>query len=149
MISILTLLGVGRRTRYLSACPVALLVLGLAKLRPSAIRAAVMIGLAFAGALAGRERDSLIGFAIAGIAILAMNPKLLFDSGFQMSFAAGMGIILAIRHASNPRAGRIRVLLTLCAGVQLAILPLAVLRGDAIPVTSLAANALAVPVLGC
>jgi competence protein ComEC len=105
-----------------------------------------MAGLGFAGALSGREYDSLAGLSLAGIIILAANPRALFDMGFQFSFSAALGIITAVRNRKN--ASRMRLFLVVCAGAQLGILPFMLLRGEGVPVTAVAANLLVVPLVG-
>lgn len=145
-LAMMTALGAGRKTRYLFACLAVLVVLGLANFRPSALRAAIMVGLCFGGAAVGRKYDSLAGLSIAGMAILAANPRALFDPGLQYSFAAALGIILLWK--KRKKSGRVRSLVAVCAAAQLGILPLILARGEGVPVVSIAANLVAVPLVG-
>lgn len=59
----------------------------------TAVRALIMFGLMLGAKLLGRTYDLLSALAAASILLLLDNPDLLWDSGFQMSFAAvaGMG----------------------------------------------------------
>lgn len=145
-LAMLSMLGAGRKSRYVGACAMAVFVLGLAYFRPSATRAAIMGLLCFSGAVLGRDYDSLAGLSIAGFLILSLNPRALFDQGFQLSFTAALGIVLAVRN--RRKLGRFRLALTVCAGAQLGIIPLVVARGEGVPVTALAANFMAVPLVG-
>ncbi len=66
----------------------------LAGADPPIVRAAIMGSLAFWAMYLGREADGLIALLTAGGAMLLWQPRLLFDLGFQLSFAATLGIIL-------------------------------------------------------
>jgi competence protein ComEC len=141
-----SLLGVGRRGRYLAACSAGVAILALADFRPSASRACVMGALASAGELRGRKYDAWAGLSIAGMLILVLNPRALFDGGFQLSFAATSGILLAVKKSRRASAGH--AMLAVCAGAQIGVLPVILLKGEGVPLTALAANLLAVPVVG-
>lgn len=58
----------------------------------TAVRALIMFGLMLAARILGRTYDFLSALALAGILLLLDNPDLLMDSGFQMSFAAVVGM---------------------------------------------------------
>lgn len=127
-LALFTALGVGRKCRYAAACSAAATVLAISNFRPSAVRAFLMAGLGFGGAMIGRDYDPLAGLSVAGAFILAANARALFDSGFQFSLAAALGIVLALR--SRGRSSRARVFLAVCAGAQLGILPIMMLEGE-------------------
>lgn len=75
----------------------------------SAGRAAVMFVCFTAAPLLGRTYDSLSALSLAGILILWTSPTLLFQSGFQLSFGAVLGILLVCpafvpkTHAVDPK----------------------------------------------
>ncbi len=156
VLALCTALRMGRRSRYTLAALSACMVLAVANFRPSATRATLMASAGFGGALAGRRYDGLAGFSIAGLAILGLNPRALFDTGFQYSFAAAGGIILASgrgRRApggggANVAPSGTRAFLSACAGAQLGIIPLMLARGEGVPVTAIVANLLVVPLIG-
>lgn len=60
---------------------------------PPAVRAGIMALFIFFGQLLGREITPWRSLLIAGAAILLVYPLILFDVGFQLSFAATGGII--------------------------------------------------------
>lgn len=60
---------------------------------PSAVRAGLMFLLGLLGLVTGRPRNGLVALAAAALLILVFNPLLLFDVGFQLSFAATLGIL--------------------------------------------------------
>ena len=58
------------------------------------IRAVVMFGLRILGEVLGRTYDYLTAISTAGIMLMMWNPFVIFNSGFQMSFAAIIAITL-------------------------------------------------------
>ncbi len=63
---------------------------------PSVVRATIMAGLALLARYYGRENDALNALAFAALVMLALDPMVLFDLGFQLSFAATLGLILYV-----------------------------------------------------
>jgi competence protein ComEC len=60
----------------------------------SVVRAALMGGLAILARQTGRRSHGLTSLALAGAAMTAFQPWTLWDIGFQLSFAATLGLIL-------------------------------------------------------
>lgn len=58
------------------------------------IRAMVMFALRLIGDAIGRNYDGLTSMSLAGILLLINNPFIIYNSGFQMSFAAIFSIII-------------------------------------------------------
>lgn len=58
------------------------------------IRALVMFGLKLLGEVIGRNYDYLTAISLAGLILLVENPFVIFNSGFQMSFAAIVSIVI-------------------------------------------------------
>ena len=95
---------------------------------PSAVRAAVMVSLVFVAQAVGRLPDPVTVLAVTGALMLAWDPTLLLDLGFQLSFAATAGLILF----AGPIADRLPVLprlvrepLAVALAAEVATLPLA------------------------
>lgn len=65
----------------------------LAGLEPSIVRAAIMGILVFFAQFIGRQATAFLGLFIAGFVMLFLNPSLLFDIGFQLSFMATLGLV--------------------------------------------------------
>jgi ComEC/Rec2-related protein len=101
LLSLLGLLPLSARTRN-SAALLALwgYVLLIGPL-PSLVRAAVMATLLLAAPVVQRRSDTLNALGLAGIAWLLWAPESLFTPGYQLSFAATLGIILAVRRAKG------------------------------------------------
>ncbi len=66
----------------------------LSGLSPATVRAALMFSLFITSRMMGRRSDSLNLLAAAAIAMLAVDPMLLFNVGWQLSFSAVAGILL-------------------------------------------------------
>jgi competence protein ComEC len=64
---------------------------------PSVLRAAVMATVMLGAALSGRPGSSLGAVTLAGALLVAWRPLIVDDVAFQLSFAATLGIILAVR----------------------------------------------------
>lgn len=61
--------------------------------QPPTVRASLMAGIVSAAFLVKREPDYLSAYGAAGFIILLWQPRMLFDMGFQLSFAT-IGVIL-------------------------------------------------------
>lgn len=75
--------------------------MAIAGWQPSIIRAGIMSILAMLGLILGRERDAKWLLIITGAVMLAWNPKLISDIGFQLSFAATFGILVFLNTSSS------------------------------------------------
>lgn len=60
----------------------------------SAIRAALMFGITVLAALVGRLPDALTSLVVAAAVMVGLDPTLLTDLGFQLSFVATAGLVL-------------------------------------------------------
>ena len=112
----------------------------------SAVRAAVMVSVALLATRLGRVGDSINGILLAATAMLLINPLLLrYDIGFQLSFAATLGIFLVTPFALlSLRVGDI-IATTLAA--ELFVLPIILFHFHALPTLSLAVNFLVLPLV--
>jgi competence protein ComEC len=115
---------------------------------PSIARAVVMSAIVLAGVALGRPRDRATTLAVAALVLLAADPGVLFDIGFQLSFAATWGLLflgpvvrtrlLCIgRHAAEA--------LGVTIGAQVAVAPLLAAHFQSVPVAGLVANLVVMP----
>ncbi len=74
----------------------------------SVVRAAIMGGMAILARQLGRRSHGMTSLAFTGAAMTAVNPWTLWDIGFQLSFAATLGLIL---YADPLQSGVERLLL--------------------------------------
>lgn len=61
---------------------------------PAVFRAAILGGLALFAAQIGRRQAGLNSLALAALVMAFLNPYVLWDVGFQLSFAATLGLVL-------------------------------------------------------
>jgi competence protein ComEC len=114
----------------------------LAGAGPSLQRAAVMGAAGLVAVASSRPASAAYGLLLAAAVTLAANPRVAGDPGWQLSFAAVAGILLARPLAPRgPFAGG--VWLTVVA--TLATAPLLALHFEAVPLVSIPANVAALP----
>lgn len=134
------LIGLGRRSAAASAGVVVLAFGAVVGPQPSVLRAVVMAMLVLAAVLLDRETEVLNSLAAAALLILAFRPWDLLDPGFQLSFAATAGIVLA-PHSRRPILGALAV----SAAAQVAVLPITLWHFHQVSVVGLVANLIVVP----
>lgn len=153
-----SLLGAGQRTRLVAVLILIAAYVPLAGSGPSIQRAGVMGAAGIIAGLAGSARDRLYLPLLAAAVTLLLNPLSAAEIGWQLSFAAVLGIslwsgplrdVLADRLSHGPLPGRVAgpladgAALTLTA--TLATAPLLALHFERVSLASLPANLLALP----
>lgn len=127
---------------------------------PPILRAALGTAAAFLGLLLRRELDALGALAVAGLAVLALEPGAILDPSLQLSFAAVAGLALgsgrlrdALPWPRPPRGSwRARLLEPFVEGgcaslaASLATAPILAHHFRQLPLLGLAANVAAVPI---
>lgn len=121
---------------------------------PAVSRATLMAVVLLLGRHIGRDTHWGASLTLAGLVILALNPSALVDAGFQLSFAATWGILYLGSFFSGflckvrglPRG--LALLVGISMGAQLATMPLTAYHFNLLPVLSLPANMLVVPLVG-
>ncbi len=68
----------------------------VAGLSPSVVRAAVLFSLVGVGRCLRRDGAALNSLSFAAVVMLVLSPRLLFDVGFQLSFASVAAILLLV-----------------------------------------------------
>lgn len=151
-VGLVALLGLGlplpRRGRHLAALCGVSAYLWLVGARPSLLRAVAMAWLAGSALILGRVPAGLNALAWAGMIMVAVDPAVVGDVGFQLSFAATAGILLF----ASGLAARWRALppwlaapLAVTVVAQVAALPWSASRFHFIAVLAPLANLVAVP----
>lgn len=132
---------------------------------PSILRAAVMLSLWLVGRMLFLRSDGLNTLGLAAILLLAINPYAVWDVGFQLSFAATLGVLLLTRRIAPPQdpidkdlpwyqrmwQRMYRALISVVAvsaSALLFTLPIACYHHGGFPLTALPANILATPLAG-
>lgn len=142
--------GGGVKARALAAALCAVFYTGIAGPLPSLMRAAAHECLMALASLRGRALDPLQSLALSALGLLACAPGWALDLGFQLSFAATLGLV-TFGPWLTERAGRWRAW---CApfiptlGAQATALPLLLARFHAVSWVGTLSNLVAVPVSG-
>ncbi len=144
--------GVPRVAGQLLAILAIFAYVGAVGWQPSVARAGVVGTLACLAWLASRPRDRWYFLILGAIVLLAWNPYTLLDPGFQLSFAAVAAIfvlvpILERSLAVAPMPRRLMSIVAVASGCGFATAPILWLQFGAIPIWSVAANAMAEPVV--
>ncbi len=113
-------------------------------------RSAVMATVGLAAYLWQQRQNAVNSLALAALALLLLQPALLFDPGFQLSFAATWGIVyLAVPlNARLPFPAGLREAITVPAAAQLAVMPLIALYFNQVVLLGMAANMIVTPLAG-
>jgi competence protein ComEC len=151
---ILAAFGIRLRERLVWVIALIAVYVPLAGSAPSIQRAGVMGAAGLLATLTGRRTSRLYALGLALVVTLAINPSVASDVGWQLSFAAVLGILLLaapIRNRLIARLGGGRWRRALAEGIAvtvaatLATAPLIAFVFEEISLTSLAANVLAMP----
>lgn len=103
----------------------------LTGLAPSVWRAALMLSLFIIGSAMKRNRDPYNTLAAAAVIMLIIDPMLLFNLGFQLSYTAVLGILIFYRplytlvYIKNPIIDKIWSIVAVSTAAQLGTFPLA------------------------
>ena len=101
--ALLRLLPLGPRGRRLALAFCVLLYWGVAQPSGSIARAALMSVLYLGGALLARRVSAIGALAAASTLIVACGPAWIVDPGFQLSFAASLGLALCVSKRGDRR----------------------------------------------
>ncbi|MGH2940651.1 MAG: ComEC/Rec2 family competence protein [Solirubrobacterales bacterium] len=151
---ILAAFGIRLRERLVWVIALIAVYVPLAGSAPSIQRAGVMGVAGLLATLTGRRTSRLYALGLALVATLAINPSVASDVGWQLSFAAVLGILLLaapIRNRLVARLGGGRWRRALAEGIAvtvaatLATAPLIAFVFEELSLTSLVANVLAMP----
>ena len=128
---------------------VAVLVLfgTMTRWEPSVLRAIVMAGIGLLAGYLGRPTTGLRVLTLAAIALLLADPFLLHSVGFLLSCAASAGIALLARPITARLRGPrwMREVLGVTAAAQIGVAPVLIPVFGSMPLVSLPANLVAVP----
>jgi competence protein ComEC len=119
----------------------------LSGMAPSTLRAALMFSLFIVANISGRRTPTLNLLAAAAIITLLINPLVLKEVGWQLSYSAVCGLILA-RPAIVAFRNRLWQLVSVSVFATLATLPIVATTFHRLPVYFLIANIIIIPLAG-
>ncbi len=138
-----------RRRTLLVALPVVAAYVLVSGAGPAAVRSALMAGAAMLASTGARRTDPIPMLALAAALMLGLDPQLVEDPGFQLSFLGTAGILLLARPIATRLPGP-RVLaepFAVTVAAQLATMPIMAGTFGVISVAGPVANALVLPLL--
>jgi competence protein ComEC len=141
--------GIGIRVRWTCILVLIALYVPLAGGGASIQRAGIMGAATLVAALAGRPASRGYGLLLAAVATLLLDPRAAGDAGWQLSFAAVLGIAVLAAPARErlqqrfPRAAAEAIAVTVAATIATA--PLVAIHFDQASLVALPANVLAAP----
>jgi competence protein ComEC len=150
----LGMLGIPLRERLVWMLALIAVYVPVAGAGPSIQRAGVMGGVGVLATFGGRRASRLYALVVATLVTLAVDPPVAADIGWQLSFAAVVGILLLaapLRQAVVGRLGKGRWRRALAEGTAvtiaatLATAPLIAYHFETLSTTTLVANLLAMP----
>ena len=150
----LAALGMPLRIRLVWVLGLIAVYVPLAGSDPSIQRAGVMGGLSVIATLAGRRAPRFYALAVAAVVTLAIDPRIGANVGWQLSFAAVVGILLlasplrgaiAARIGSRGLAGALADGAAMTIAATLTTAPLIAFHFEAFSTATLLANLLALP----
>ena len=122
----------------------------LTRFEPSILRAGVMAGLSATAYATGRERSPVRILGLAVIALVLIDPLLVWSIGFWLSVGATAGVCTLGPWLAHRLAivGPLALPLGVTLGAQVGVVIPSVLVFGRLPLVSVIANVLAVPVAG-
>ncbi len=120
--------------------------------QPSVVRAGIAGALGSLAWVAARASDRWYFLLLGAIALLGWNPYLLFDAGFELSFAAVLAIFTLTPRLQRwlqgyPVPRQLAEAIAVSGPCGLATAPIAWFQFHAVPLLAVPANALAAPVV--
>jgi len=143
----------GRRFSFWFTSAIIIVFVIITGASASVIRAAVMGFLLLVSSNIGRQYSVGPALFFAGGVMILLNPKILFwDIGFQLSFAATLGIIYFMPELNRATAGwselwGVKTILLTTLSATFATLPLVLYNFDRLSLSALPVNILVLPVV--
>jgi len=118
----------------------------ITRFEPSVLRAGAMTGIALTGTAIGARKKATTILAAATVVLIAYDPFLIYEIGFQLSVLATIGIlVVAPRIAEHLPEGKLAQAAAITLGAQLTVAPLILVNFHQISLISIAANLVAMP----
>src|SRR3954469_3483025 len=143
-------LGAGPRVRVAVLLGLIAIYVPLAGAGPSLQRAGIMGAAGLVALAAGRAASRWYAFELAAVVTLAVNPRVVGDAGWQLSFAAVLGILLLARPLQTSMRGLPRLLaegIAVTLAATIATAPLIAHDFGWVSLAGLGANVVALPVV--
>jgi competence protein ComEC len=138
------------RARWLATLALITWFAALTRFEPSVLRASVMAGISATGYVLGRERPATRVLTLAVALLVLVDPFLVWSVGFWLSVGATCGVAVIgtalAEYLPGPRWLALPAAVTI--GAQCGVAPVSLAVFGTLPIVSIPANLLAVPVAG-
>jgi len=142
------------RKRYANILIIAILILFtlITGFEPSVLRAVIMAVVILIGQIILRETEIFTSISFAALLLMFYNPGILFNIGFQLSFAATISLVLFYKHLKEKLSFKfipsfIADVLAATISAQIGVLPVTVFYFNKLSVVSIFSNLLVVPIV--
>lgn len=118
---------------------------------PSVIRAVIMNLVVLFGKQIDRQSDILTSIAFSALLLLLYNPLIVFDIGFQLSYAATIGILglyKKIKESISNLPNFLSDVIAVTLSAQIAVIPIIAYNFNKISLVSFLSNIVAAPLSG-
>ena len=138
------------RTRWIVTIGLLLAFATVTRFEPSVLRATAMALVAATAAMSGRYATGVRVVSVAVLALLVIDPLLVWSGGFRLSVAASVALVTLARPIERRLRGPRWLVepLAVSLAAQVGTAPLLVLAFGTVPLLSPLANLAAVPVAG-
>jgi len=120
---------------------------------PSVLRAVIMAIVVLIGQIMWRETEIFTSISFAAIVLFFYSPGILFNIGFQLSFAATISLVLFYNNLKQMLSFKfipsfISDVLAATVSAQIGVLPIMLIYFNTVSVVSILSNLIVVPLVG-
>lgn len=142
------------RQKYANISIIAILMIFtlITGFEPSVLRAVIMAAVILIGQIIWRETEVFTSISFAALLLLFYNPGILFNIGFQLSFAATISLVLFYKYIKEKLSFKflpsfVVDVLAATISAQIGVLPITVFYFNKVSVVSILSNLLVVPIV--
>ncbi|AEV69108.1 DNA internalization-related competence protein ComEC/Rec2 [Acetivibrio clariflavus] len=119
---------------------------------PSVLRAVIMAVVVLVGQIIRRDTEIFTSISFSALVLLFYNPGILFNIGFQLSFAATLSLVLFYKNLKEMLGFKflppfILDVLAATISAQIGVLPITVFYFNTVSLVSIISNLLVVPIV--
>ncbi len=151
LLALLSMLNLPKKLKLLTLILILIMYASITGFRPSVLRATIMFILLIGGKLINRSRNLNISLFFAGFLILLLNPLILYDAGFLLSFIVTFFIINLspiFQELFSKIVVWIKNPLSVSTAAWIGIFPLSAYFFTKVSIISIVSNILIVPLTG-
>lgn len=152
LVFILGKLKVRRNYANIFIIAVLMLFILITGFEPSVLRAVIMAIVILTGQMLFKETEIFTSISFAALVLMLYNPGILFNIGFQLSFAATISLVLFYKYLKEILSFKflpsfITDVLAATIAAQIGVLPITVFYFNKLSIVSIISNLLVVPLV--